>query len=385
MPAQDPVPQPSGDGDLVSGRAETSVGTLGPVGDDGRTPTILVVDDQPEMAEATAAYLEREYEDAEVVTATSGDEGRTIIDDREIDCVVSDYDMPGMDGLAFLSVVRERDAGLPFVLFTGKGSEEIASEAISAGVSDYLQKGGIDQLALLANRVKNLIDKRRAEEALRLRVQAIEAAREGIAILDDEGRYVYMNEAYAAMHGYEVAELLGETWEVLSTDEEVAVFSEEIMPELSSVGTWRGSVTGVRSDGSRFPKDLSMAHMDGGGHVCVISDMTDYVAVSEETVAERVLHAHETGAMLVEGESIVGANNEFLTLVRHSRDTLLALTVPALGAGLTRLVERTRETGRTQEGTVTLSAESGTTTTVRCRVAVVDPQRESVAVLAWRA
>ncbi len=61
--------------------------------------------------------------------------------------------MPGQDGIEFLESVRAIDEKLPFILFTGKGSEEVASEAISAGVTDYLQKHqGTDQYTMLANR-----------------------------------------------------------------------------------------------------------------------------------------------------------------------------------------------------------------------------------------
>ena len=64
-----------------------------------------------------------------------------------------------MDGLEFLERVREGHLELPFLLFTGRGSEEIAGRAISAGVSDYLQKGtGSDQLTVLANRIENTVE-----------------------------------------------------------------------------------------------------------------------------------------------------------------------------------------------------------------------------------
>lgn len=64
--------------------------------------------------------------------------------------------MPGMNGIEFLESVRAIDEDLPFILFTGKGSEEVASEAISAGVTDYLQKqSGTDQYTILANRITN--------------------------------------------------------------------------------------------------------------------------------------------------------------------------------------------------------------------------------------
>jgi DNA-binding NarL/FixJ family response regulator len=78
--------------------------------------------------------------------------------------------MSGMDGIELLRTIREERPNLPFVLFTGKGSEEIASEAISAGVTDYLQKrGGTEQFALLANRVANAVEGRRAAKRWRFR------------------------------------------------------------------------------------------------------------------------------------------------------------------------------------------------------------------------
>ena len=60
------------------------------------------------------------------------------------DCVVSEYDLPGSDGLELLETVRGRDPDLPFLLCTGTGSEAVASDAIAAGVTDYLRKGVLD-------------------------------------------------------------------------------------------------------------------------------------------------------------------------------------------------------------------------------------------------
>jgi DNA-binding NtrC family response regulator len=74
--------------------------------------------------------------------------------------IISDYDMPGMDGLEFLRTVRETRPDLPFILFTGKGSEAVASEAIAADVTHYFQKrSGPEQYELLANRIENAVSK----------------------------------------------------------------------------------------------------------------------------------------------------------------------------------------------------------------------------------
>jgi PAS domain S-box-containing protein len=115
---------------------------------------VLHVDDDPDVLDLTATLLEREG--LRVETATSAEAGLDSLAAGEFECIVSDYDMPGTDGLAFLTAVRERGCELPFILFTGHGNEAVASEAISAGVSDYLQKGtGTEQYEVLANRIRN--------------------------------------------------------------------------------------------------------------------------------------------------------------------------------------------------------------------------------------
>ena len=132
---------------------------------------VLHVDDNIGFADTAATFLKRADQRFQVETTASVDTALAGLGDRPPDCIVSDYNMPGRDGIEFLRAVREEHPDLPFILFTGKGSEEVASEAISAGVTDYLQKESTtEQYTLLANRIENAVQARRdAQRAERQR------------------------------------------------------------------------------------------------------------------------------------------------------------------------------------------------------------------------
>jgi PAS domain S-box-containing protein len=126
---------------------------------------VLLVDDAADFVAVAAELLEREDDRLEVTTETDAAVALDRLETETFDCVVSDYRMPETDGLELLDAVRERRPELPFVVFTGKGSEEIASVAISAGATDYVRKGtSTDGYALLANRIVQAVSKRRTRE-----------------------------------------------------------------------------------------------------------------------------------------------------------------------------------------------------------------------------
>jgi len=125
------------------------------------TPTgldVLVVDDDPGDLETIELMLTRLDDRLSVTTATSAPGGMNALASGSFDCVVSDYDMPGTDGVAFLERVRETDPDMPFILFTGQGSESVAKQAILSDVTDYVEKGiGSEQYEILAARIRKAV------------------------------------------------------------------------------------------------------------------------------------------------------------------------------------------------------------------------------------
>ncbi len=142
--------------------------------DPGGTIRVLLVDDDADLATMAATYLQREDDRFVAETAIGAEAALDRLDDG-VDCVVADYEMPDVTGIELLEAVREEYPDLPFVLYTGKGSEEIASDAIAAGVTDYLQKErGTGQYAVLANRIENAVEAYRSEKLLTRRTRRLE-------------------------------------------------------------------------------------------------------------------------------------------------------------------------------------------------------------------
>jgi len=173
--------------------------------DSSATIRVLHVDDEPDFADMAASFVEREDDHITVHTATSAAAGLDMLKEVTVDCIVSDYEMPDQDGIEFLETVRDEYPALPFILYTGKGSEAVASDAISAGVTDYLQKErGTDHYSILANRITNAVESYRSQRQLAERNRAlrrykhmINSMQEAACIYDEDGRFVVVNEYLA--------------------------------------------------------------------------------------------------------------------------------------------------------------------------------------------
>jgi len=115
-----------------------------------------------------------------------------------------------------------------------------------------------------------------AEEAIRIQIAAMEAASDGIAILNASGDYLYVNRAYAHLLGYSgQTEMVGQNWLALyPCPQPQQIVDQEITPALERKGWWQGEITGIRRDGSSFPAEIVLNRIEGDGFVCVCRDVT---------------------------------------------------------------------------------------------------------------
>lgn len=127
--------------------------------------SILYVDDETGLLELGKIFLE-ESGGFRVDTAPSAQQALDLLAGNRYDAVISDFQMPDMDGIAFLRHIRSHNASLPVILFTGKGREEVVIDAINNGADYYIEKGGepSEKFAELRQKVGTAVDRVRAEQ-----------------------------------------------------------------------------------------------------------------------------------------------------------------------------------------------------------------------------
>ncbi|MCX6690637.1 MAG: PAS domain S-box protein, partial [Methanoregula sp.] len=174
----------------------------------------LYVDDELTLLELAKLFLERSG-DFTVTIATSAPEAIRLLEQETFDAIVSDYQMPEMDGIEFLKHLKAEGNTTPFIIFTGKGREEVVIEALNAGADFYIQKGGESksQFAELSHKIKKAVEGTQRGEALRVSEEKyrslFDEAADLIAILDTQGTFLNLNKKFEEESGYQREEIIG--------------------------------------------------------------------------------------------------------------------------------------------------------------------------------
>jgi len=272
--------------------------------------TLLVVEDSLEDIDAIARTLRNVGGIAyRLLTALSAQEASGVLAAEAVDCVLLDYALPGADGLEVLGKMpREGDkTAIPVIMLTGLGSEEVAVEAMKSGAWDYLVKHvdgrHLKMLPSLIDRVIRehdaLVDKRRAEERLRLAASVIDNIIEGVFVTDAEGAIVSTNPAFSAITGYSREEVLGKDPRILKSFRHGATFYRGMWTTISQHGCWQGEFWNRRKNGEAFlSRQTVTAILDSNdkptNYVSVFSDVTE-IKRQEERIQHQAYHDALTG------------------------------------------------------------------------------------------
>lgn len=176
--------------------------------------SILYVDDEPGLLDIGKIFLERGGQFS-VDTCTSAPEALAMLDSKNFDAIISDYQMPGMDGIEFLKKVRASGNAIPFIILTGRGREEIAINALNEGATFYFQKGGklVSQFAEISHEIRHAVQQRWAEEAIRdfeqREADIINFLPDATFVIDQSGQIIAWNHAIEEMTGIPAVDMLG--------------------------------------------------------------------------------------------------------------------------------------------------------------------------------
>jgi len=201
---------------------------------------VLAVDDERDLCALTKQFLEMS-KDFFVDTANSVQEALAKLSANHFDAIVSDYQMPGEDGIHFLKSLRSIGDRTPFILFTGKGREEVIIEALNNGADSYLQKGfdPVSQYAELRHRIQSLVGRHQAEEALRSNESKLQRAEEvagfGHWQIDLEAGTITGSRGAVSICGLEKSTLSFDDWQKIPLPE-YRSFLDRSMKDLIEQG-----------------------------------------------------------------------------------------------------------------------------------------------------
>ncbi|PKG31401.1 response regulator, partial [Methanoregula sp.] len=184
---------------------------------------VLFVDDEQDLLELARCFLEIPGEFS-IDIKTSAQEGMEALSAHPYDAIVCDYEMPGTNGVEFLKSVRLVFGDIPFIIFTGRGREQIVIDALNSGADFYIQKGGDPDALFMELRhvIGQAIALKQARNTLFEREQRyhdLQHANDLIQSVSPEGRFIYVNRKWRATLWY-YAEEDPDLWSVDGIQEE---------------------------------------------------------------------------------------------------------------------------------------------------------------------
>ena len=305
---------------------------------------ILHTDDSAADHEVTTWHLAKLEDTFKFEWAESGRQALQMLSRNEYDCMLSDFEMPGMNGLELLSAVREKYPDLPFIFVTGQGNENVAAQALRLGAYDYFTKGGgilaYQQLhncmlrAINANeyrRRERIAQNARRESDERYRI-LVESAQDGIVVIQDE-RILFANNRLCEIIRRDRDSVIGWHYSELFHPHELAKITQRYHHRLSGGNppvVYESAL--INSEGDRVEIEISANIITLGGRkadLIIIRDISsrkqeELALVMERQLLLSVQDANPVPSFVIDNDhKIISWNRACEELTGASRSELL--------------------------------------------------------------
>ncbi|HEU5124461.1 MAG TPA: PAS domain S-box protein [Verrucomicrobiae bacterium] len=198
--------------------------------------------------------------------------------------VFSDFSMPNFSANRVLQLLKEENFTAPCIIVSGTIGEEQVAEMLKSGATDYVLKDRLDRVSFVVQRAlresRDRVERKHAEEQVRIRTMALEAAANGILITDRDGKILWANRAFSVMTGYTLEQALNQNVRLLQSGEHPETFYRDLWETILSGQIWRGSITNRHKDGSLYWEDMTITPVRAEGEI------SHFIAVKQD-VTER--------------------------------------------------------------------------------------------------
>ena len=315
---------------------------------------VLLVDDESGLVRIAKQCLEMTSA-LDVDTALSVDEAYSKLEKNKYDVIVSDYQMPGKDGLEFLEQLRESGNKVPFIMFTGKGREEVAIRALNLGANQYLNKVGKAETVYteLAHSITELAKTRKAEEKQceseeKFR-NLFEKANDGLVYVDTSGKILDINEKAAEIAEKRKEDIIGKSFLDLGLVDprNLPVLLEKLKQQTSDKLTQRFDFEIENKNSEKTPIEISCALIQKNnlstGFLAIVRDITERKKAEEalkesEERYSRLSAAAFEGIGISERGIIIDVNDQLAEMLGYKPNEMIGKPILEMVAPESRSV-----------------------------------------------
>ena len=243
----------------------------------------MMVEDSAADAELLAMALQAAGFDPEWTRVDNERDFRAGLN-PSLQIVFSDFSMPNFSAARVLQLLKEENFTAPCIIVSGTIGEEQVAEMLKSGATDYVLKDRLDRVAFVVQRAlresRDRAERRHAEEQVRIRTMALEAAANGILITDRDGKILWANRAFSDLTGYTLEQALNQNARLLQSGEHPETFYRDLWETILAGRVWRGGITNRRKDGSLYCEDMTITPVRAGGEI------SHFIAVKQD-ITER--------------------------------------------------------------------------------------------------